>query len=30
MKFEEEFPEVFTLDDAVKYANQIEYYLNSL
>ena len=29
IKFEEEFPEVFTLDDAVKYANQIEYYLNS-
>lgn len=29
MKFEEEFPEMFNLSDAIKYANQIEYYLNS-
>lgn len=28
-KFESEFPETFNLEDAIKYSNIIEYYLNS-
>lgn len=28
-KFEKEFPETFNLDDALTFANKIEYYINS-